>query len=82
MIDVRSFIQHNIISYQGDESFLAPATERTQRLWQQVSELMKLEQEKGILDLDVNTPSTITSHKPGYINQNEEITKVVASECQ
>jgi formate C-acetyltransferase len=32
-IDVRDFIQRNYTPYTGDETFLAAATERTQRLW-------------------------------------------------
>ena len=35
-IDVRDFIQKNYTPYEGDESFLAPATEATKTLWQQV----------------------------------------------
>ena len=26
----------------------------------------------GVLDVDVNTPSTITSHQPGYLDQSKE----------
>ncbi len=72
-IDVRDFIQKNYTAYSGDESFLAGATERTRDLWDKTSELIKKELEKGILDLDVNTPSTIVSHKAGYIDQEKEI---------
>ena len=32
-IDVRDFIQRNYTPYEGDESFLSDATERTQALW-------------------------------------------------
>ncbi len=67
-IDVRSFIQTNYTPYTGDESFLAPATDRTQKLWDQVKNLMQVEREKGILDADTAVVSTITSHAPGYIN--------------
>ena len=38
-IDVRDFIQRNYTPYQGDESFLAPATERTRRLNEKYLEL-------------------------------------------
>jgi formate C-acetyltransferase len=67
-IDVRNFIQTNYTPYTGDESFLASATDRTQKLWDQVKNLMQLEREKGILDADTAVVSTITSHAPGYIN--------------
>lgn len=72
-LDVRDFIQKNFSSYKGDESFLAVATERTKKLWEQTGELIKKEVEKGILDLDVNTPSTIISHKAGYIDKENEV---------
>ena len=32
-IDVRNFIQENYTPYDGDETFLADATEATDRLW-------------------------------------------------
>ena len=32
-IDVRDFIQKNYRPYDGDDSFLMPATERTLKLW-------------------------------------------------
>jgi formate C-acetyltransferase len=72
-IDVRDFVHLNITPYNGDESFLAPATQRTLNIWSQILELIKQEKEKGILDLDVNTPSDITTHAPGYIDQGNEI---------
>ena len=71
-INVRDFIQRNYTPYTGDRSFLAPATERTQHLWQQVADLMVLEREKGVLDVDTKTPSSITSHAPGYIDRERE----------
>ena len=72
-VNVRDFIQQNYTPYLADESFLKPATERTQSLWGEVLELMKLEREKGVLDVDTKVPSTITAHGPGYINKNQEI---------
>ncbi len=60
-VDVRDFIQRNYTPYQGDASFLAGPTERTQQLWNQVLQLLKAEQEKaGPLDFDNDNPSTIT----------------------
>ena len=32
-VDVRDFIQNNYVPYEGDASFLADATEATDRLW-------------------------------------------------
>lgn len=71
-IDVRDFIQKNYTPYERDGSFLASATVRTQKLWEQVTALMKQERDKGILDADTQVVSTITSHAPGYIDQQLE----------
>ncbi|GAB1537601.1 hypothetical protein NUACC21_02480 [Scytonema sp. NUACC21] len=71
-INVRDFIQKNYTPYEGNGSFLAQAIEETQKLWNQVTQLMKEEREKGILDADTEVVSTITSHSPGYINQDLE----------
>ncbi|AHD06322.1 formate C-acetyltransferase [Paenibacillus larvae] len=75
-IDVNNFIEENITPYHGNEDFLAGATENTTKLWKIVSELTKKERENGgVLDVDVNTPSTITSHAPGFLDK--ELEKVV-----
>ncbi|WP_144940438.1 formate C-acetyltransferase [Paenibacillus sp. 32O-W] len=72
-INVRDFILHNVSVYTGDEAFLAPATDNTKKLWQQVMELSKQEREKGgVLDMDTGIVSTITSHEPGYLNKELE----------
>lgn len=73
-IDVRDFIQHNYLPYNENGDFLAPVTPNTKKLWEQCSELLAQEHnKKGVLDIDTNTVSTITSHKPGYIDKNLEI---------
>src|SRR5687768_5943273 len=71
-INVRDFIQQNYTPYDGDESFLAPATERTKKLWGRLSELFVEERGKGVLDVS-QTPSSITAHGPGYIDRENEI---------
>jgi len=71
-INVRDFIQKNFTPYEGDESFLEDATDATQQLWNTLSELMKEENKKGILDADTKLPSTIISHNAGYINKDLE----------
>ena len=72
-IDVREFIQKNYTPYEGDDSFLADATDRTKELWDQVMELTKQEREKGgVLDMDTKIISSITSHGPGYLNKEKE----------
>jgi formate C-acetyltransferase len=74
-VDVRDFIVKNYHPYFGDDSFLARPTERTTVLWGRVLELMKLERasQGGVLDVDVSTPSSITAHKPGYIDPKLEL---------
>ncbi|WP_345239497.1 formate C-acetyltransferase [Pontibacillus salipaludis] len=75
-IDVRDFILQNYSLYEGDEAFLEGPTSNTQALWEQVMKLAKEERDSGgVLDLDTRTVSTITSHGPGYLN--EELEKVV-----
>lgn len=63
-INVRDFIQKNYTPYEGDESFLSNATDRTLKLWNEVLELYKKEKEsKGsVLDIDTKTISTISNH--------------------
>ena len=72
-INVRDFIQRNYTPYDGDASFLAGPTEATTKLWNEVLDLMKQEREKGgVLDCDIDNPSQVNSHKPGYIDKDLE----------
>ncbi|MGG7176328.1 formate C-acetyltransferase [Clostridium paraputrificum] len=75
-IDVRDFIQKNYTPYEGDDSFLVGATEATNKLWAEVSELFKKERDNGgVLDVDTKTVSGINEYKPGYID--EALEKIV-----
>ena len=72
-INVRDFIQKNYTPYDGDDSFLVGPTEATKKLWAQVMDLT--EQERlagGVLDMDTDVVSTITSHAAGYLNKDLE----------
>ncbi len=73
-INVRDFIQHNYTPYQGDSRFLADATEKTKKLWDEVLNLYKKEHDSkgGVLDIDTKTPSTISAHEAGYIDKDLE----------
>ncbi|MDY4281117.1 MAG: formate C-acetyltransferase [[Pasteurella] mairii] len=72
-VNLRDFIQKNYTPYEGDESFLAGATEATTTLWNDVMEKIKVENKTHEpYDIDTDTPSTITSHAPGYINKDLE----------
>jgi formate C-acetyltransferase len=71
-IDVRNFIQANYTPYDGDGSFLAGATARTDQLWRQVLALMNEERDRGVLDVDTAVPTSITAHAPGYLDKDAE----------
>ena len=72
-IDVRDFIQKNYTPYEGDESFLADATEKTKKLWNIILDLYKKEKDNGgVLDISCDIASTISSHDAGYINKDLE----------
>ncbi|MBQ8685803.1 MAG: formate C-acetyltransferase [Clostridia bacterium] len=72
-VDVRDFIQRNYTPYEGDASFLAPATEATKKLWDIVCDLSKKEREAGgVLDADTKIVSTLTSHGAGYLDKDLE----------
>ena len=72
-INVRDFIQKNYKPYDGDESFLAGPTAATKKLWEDVMELAKKEREAGgVLDMDNNVVSSLTSHGAGYIEKDLE----------
>ena len=78
-INVRDFIQKNYTPYDGDESFLAGPTRATDLLWGELSKLQKEERARGgVLDMDTDIVSTLTSHGPGYISeQYKDLEKVV-----
>jgi len=71
-INVRDFIQQNYAPYEGDESFLAPATTRTKKLWNGLNKLFVEERKRGVLDIS-QIPSSITTHQPGYIDRENEV---------
>jgi formate C-acetyltransferase len=71
-INVRDFIQQNYEPYDGDESFLAPATKRTQGIWDMLQAMFVEERKKGVLDVS-QIPSSITVHSPRYIDRENEI---------
>ena len=73
-INVRDFIQTNYREYTGDADFLCGATARTEELMGKVRELFKLEQQRGgVLDVDTDTVSSLTSYAPGYIEKEKEL---------
>ncbi len=72
-VNVRDFIQRNYTPYEGDATFLAPATEATKKLWDIVCDLSKKERDAGgVLDADTKIISTLTSHGAGYLDKGLE----------
>lgn len=73
-INVRDFIQQNVEPYEGDDTFLAGATERTNRLMKKLNQLLTVEQEfGGVLDIDTDTVSSLTAYQPGYLSKEDEL---------
>lgn len=71
--DVRLFLQENYTPYHGDAAFLAGATERTTKLWAQLTAMFPRERERGVYDVDPDTPAAINAHAPGYIDRDAEL---------
>ena len=72
-INVRDFIQENYTPYHGDDSFLVDSTEKTKKVWSKLTELFKVEREKGIYDAETKFPQGITTYEPGYIDKDSEV---------
>lgn len=72
-IDVRDFINKNYTYYEGNESFLENATNKTQNVWNKCEELLKEELKKGVLSIDTDRTSGITAFNPGYIDKDKEV---------
>ncbi len=80
-INVRDFIQENYTMYDGDQSFLAGPTDATNKLFAELQKLQKAEHDKksigldgkersGVLDMDTDIVTGLTSHGAGYINES------------
>ncbi len=78
-VNVRDFIQNNYQPYDGDESFLADATDATDKLWGKLQELQKKERENGgVLECETEVVSSLTAYGPGYIDESmKDLEKVV-----
>ncbi|MDD5084319.1 MAG: formate C-acetyltransferase [Candidatus Moranbacteria bacterium] len=74
-IDVRGFVLEKTTPYDGGAEFLVGPTKKSAKLWEQCKALMAKEQssQAGVLDVDTETISTVTSHKPGYIDKDVEV---------
>ncbi|MBR5532256.1 MAG: formate C-acetyltransferase [Bacteroidales bacterium] len=72
-INVRDFIQSNYTPYDGDESFLVASSEKTRKVWNKLTEMFKVERERGVYDAETKLPQTITTYGPGYIDKENEV---------
>jgi formate C-acetyltransferase len=72
-INVRDFIVRNVKPYPGNEDFLAGPSQRTKAVWAKLQPYFADERKKGVLAVDVQTPSTLLAHKPGYIDRENEV---------
>lgn len=73
-INVRDFIQHNYVPYEGDSGFLRDATPRTKALYAKLEDLFRKERENGgVLDIDVSTASSLTNYAAGYLDKEQEL---------
>lgn len=72
-INVRDFIQHNYRPYTGDASFLVGPTAKTTALWNKLSEMFKVERQKGVYDAETKLPQSIDTYQAGYIDKENEV---------
>ena len=72
-INVRDFIQNNYTPYTGDDSFLKPSSEKTRKVWNKLTEMFKVEREKGVYDTETKLPQSITTYGSGYIDKDNEV---------
>ena len=73
-IDVAGFINKNYTPYTGDGSFLKPATDRTKRVLNKVTELFAREKEAGgVLDIDVENASSLLNFPASYVDKDAEL---------
>ncbi|BCL75411.1 formate acetyltransferase [Jeongeupia sp. HS-3] len=73
-VAVRDFIQLNYTPYEGDDSFVAGPTERTNKVWEKLSEMLAAERAAPgqVLDVAADRGTGITAFGPGYIDKNLE----------
>ena len=74
-INVSDFIKKNYTPYDGDASFLRPATERTKKVMEHVNKLLSIENEKGVYDIDTENITSIDEYQPSYVDRERDIIK-------
>jgi formate C-acetyltransferase len=80
-INVRDFIIKNYTPYDGNEAFLSEASINTKKLWSKCKKLLRDELlNGGVLNVDTKTVANITSHAPGYIDEQYEVIKGIQTD--
>ena len=72
-VNVREFIQLNYTPYEGDEDFLAEASERTKSLWDKAEKLVEKEILEKEIKICTKSFSGIANHEPGYLDKENEL---------
>ena len=52
---------------------LKPSSEKTRKVWNKLTEMFKVEREKGVYDTETKLPQSITTYGPGYIDKDNEV---------
>ena len=77
---VRDFIQKNYTPYEGDETFLAPATEKTKHLWKYLDDnYLAVERKQRVYDVDTHTPADVDAFPAATSTPRKSITWSLAS---
>ena len=72
-INVEDFIVNNYTLYEGDDTFLAPISDKTCVILDKVNKLKEEELKKGVLDVETDIMSGIDEFEPGYIDKDNEV---------
>lgn len=72
-INVKNFIELNYEEYINDETFLKGTTEKTKKVWNICSELLKEEVKKHVIDIDTEHMAGINAFDAGYIDKDNEV---------
>ncbi|MBE5817925.1 MAG: formate C-acetyltransferase [Clostridiales bacterium] len=73
-IDVRDFILQNYKPYEGNESFLAPPTERTNAVHAKMDEKFAEERAKGgVIGIDTETVTSLNNYPAAYLDKENEV---------
>ena len=76
-IDVRDFIQRNYTPYDGDSSFLAGPTEKTERVWDTLEKkYLSVEREQRVYDVDTHTRPISTPSRPATSQRTTTLSSV------